>query len=720
MAGMLLLACENCRKRKVRCSGTPTIACSNCEKQNVPCHFDLNRRRRGPRPKCLNGVGEARRPQQKHPAPTSTTSEPAAVLHRHAARDPGELTEREASFCSGSMGTWKSRLIELFGAQEYRLNSESLVTVDQTLHLILIFCLTVNSQQCPVLSPSAVLLLLENGKITRHLCHAMCAASTRYSQHATSRGFTIGEAFAADAREALASPSPNIDVENARFQQLLSLSVLSLHETSRGNGLQAWYDMTAATAVLSSFRHDVATAQDAQLRSGLDMVASFLRVASVLHSIGQSVHSTTISSMDLSTSLEDTSLLLGASFSPGILVRLSDLMARCIAFSRKDQTKLTPAPWSRDSTYMALKKELDVLYIIHGANRAVDIETLELLQRQELGAGYYILCISMLHVMRMLLDAVFVPIPLVPITNLAHNGDRDSTVSPTSRRLSTPRKSMYFPAAPRVFWCERMAWCARSARAVTLLCQLIMRQPSVILPPFLGYSLFLAGLVFLNQLQMETDSTRLDDCIDYLKTIFTVLNAMGSFFAPARLWVNMLFQVHTLDPMSETEAFAADSCDVFSSFSRRFLRRLDGPREPPYCPLSADDITLAKASPPSAAGPTRVASRWDAPNSSIQIDPTLDQAPQEPLDRYHESPSGNSTSSPDASPKGLLESYRAAIIETVEKMGEEDPENSLEIESNPGFTQNATSKRATQGSRESPPTSGLYHRAMDQNSRTMW
>lgn len=123
--------------------------------------------------------------------------------------------------------------------------SDRLVTVDQTLHLMLIFCATVNSQQCPVLSPAAFLSQLENGQVTRQLCHAMCAASIPYSRHASCTGPRMRIAFAEDAREesALLMPFDN----HTRYQQLLTLSVLSLYETSQGNGIQAWYDLSGSS-----------------------------------------------------------------------------------------------------------------------------------------------------------------------------------------------------------------------------------------------------------------------------------------------------------------------------------------------------------------------------------------------------------------------------------------------------------------------------------------
>lgn len=122
------------------------------------------------------------------------------------------------------------------------INSDFVISVDQTVHLILAFCITANGQQCPVLSPSTFLEQLEAGNSTRHLCHAMCAVGLRYSRHKSTQATLLDEALVADAREELSMSQDT--GECARFQRLLTVSVLSLCETYRGNGLQAWYDLS--------------------------------------------------------------------------------------------------------------------------------------------------------------------------------------------------------------------------------------------------------------------------------------------------------------------------------------------------------------------------------------------------------------------------------------------------------------------------------------------
>lgn len=93
---------------------------------------------------------------------------------------------------------------------------------------------------------------------------------------------------------------------------------------------------------------------------------------------------------------ERMSLVAGPS-SPELLLRLLSLMRRCLSLSKKDMTRMTPAPCSTESDFIALKDELDTLCIRHADDRVLDTETLENLQTQEADAGYYVMCLSMFH-----------------------------------------------------------------------------------------------------------------------------------------------------------------------------------------------------------------------------------------------------------------------------------------------------------------------------------
>lgn len=118
----------------------------------------------------------------------------------------------------------------------------ALISVDETMHLVLTFFATVSRQQCPLLPFCYFMSLLESGQATRHFCHAICAASVPFSRQSVRLIPFDGEAFASDARESLNSSHEN--TLQLKVQRILCLSVLSVYETYQGRGLQAWYDIS--------------------------------------------------------------------------------------------------------------------------------------------------------------------------------------------------------------------------------------------------------------------------------------------------------------------------------------------------------------------------------------------------------------------------------------------------------------------------------------------
>ncbi|KAI1078996.1 hypothetical protein F5B20DRAFT_545785 [Whalleya microplaca] len=577
----MTLACEQCRKRKVRCSGT--APCSNCHRHMQECLFDHNRRRRGPRPKRYLPAQydaeavSAPAPAQSPPPAPSRSSRPSVSSH-------GPITDRATPFSLDSIDAWRTGLIEIMGTDRYRVNGEFAVSTDQALHLVLVFFVTVNSQQCPVMSATAFLKGLESANVARHLCHSMCSVALRFSRHEASHVNKLDEGFAAEAREELASSEETS--EHARLQQILTLSVLSMYETYRGNGLQAWHDITVALNLVTMFKYTQSTVRNDGISHGLQMAQQYLATSGILNSIGQQIQHSNLSLLQnltpkdmLKPSLDNTS--------PNLLPGLTSLLRRCLALSRKDFTQAHPAPWSNDSQFMVLKEELDRFCILHTGELTLTEDLLESLQRTDAGAGEYILWFSMLYSMRMLLNRAFMPIGVNPTGNSdvqsphGNNNTPESANQKSSRQPTSPRKALFFPGAPNTFCRERVAACVRSARSVTLLCQSILGHGTFLLPPFLGYALFLAGLVFLNQLHIEEDPNRLEEFIDHLKTIFTVLGTMRFFFTPAHLWVDTLFRVHALDLVSESLAVTGNPAKLFSNFFIRF----PGISEPPYCSM---------------------------------------------------------------------------------------------------------------------------------------
>lgn len=165
----------------------------------------------------------------------------------------------------------------------------------------------------------------------------------------------------------------------------------------------------AALNILASLRYSSVPGHGDDSLYDIDTVHVYLRTFLVLHSIGQTVQSFQISVLDdPSTSPEKVPSVASPS-SPELLLRLLTLMRRCLSLSQKDMTRMRPAPWSTESSFMSLKDELDTLYIFHADERVLDTETLDDLQAQEGSAGSYVMCLSMFHASRCQNSCCFFP-----------------------------------------------------------------------------------------------------------------------------------------------------------------------------------------------------------------------------------------------------------------------------------------------------------------------
>lgn len=256
---------------------------------------------------------------------------------------------------------------------------------------------------------------------------------------------------------------------------LLSIDMLTLGEL-----------LATALNLLTTLKYSPAVPRDKTISAGIDIAHNYLSVSMIFHSLGQTIQSSNVVLIEADIAASTVPSSFSSSPSPELLLRLSGLMRKCLSISRRDFTKFSPAPWSKDSKYMKFKEELDSLYILHAGDRLLDNETIEALQRKETGAGSYVMCLAMIHTMRMLLNAVFMPIAVVPVANSENQTSvtpiDQSGESPQRQRLSmTTRKSVFFPAAAPAFWRERAATCIRSARTATMMCQSLLEQGNFLL-----------------------------------------------------------------------------------------------------------------------------------------------------------------------------------------------------------------------------------------------
>lgn len=121
--------------------------------------------------------------------------------------------------------------------------------ISQTSHLIDIFFTTVNIQQLPIITLETFLDRLQRLDVARALCHAICSISVRFTRHRSLRSGDLGNEFALDARATLSASQAHqngLKTHNPESQldQVLTLCTLSMYEAHRGNGLQAWFDIS--------------------------------------------------------------------------------------------------------------------------------------------------------------------------------------------------------------------------------------------------------------------------------------------------------------------------------------------------------------------------------------------------------------------------------------------------------------------------------------------
>lgn len=146
---------------------------------------------------------------------------------------------------------------------------------------------------------------------------------------------------------------------------------------------------------------------------------------------------------------------------------------------------------------------------------------------------------------------------------------------------------------------------------------------------------------------------------------------MRTFFAPAHVWVHTLFQVHSLDTISELSVLSTGSDPIFSNFFSRF----QGIGQPPFCPLNLDE-NLAMRESLSPRTPSRRLSRLsEASQNSQRMEFTALVPPNEAVETVNATPDMH-TSANGATK--LFPGYRNAINAALQSMNEstltnEDP-----------------------------------------------
>lgn len=244
--------------------------------------------------------------------------------------------------------------------------------------------------------------------------------------------------------------------------------------------------MTAAS--IPPLRQSLAKV-DAEVPQILDSVDIHLKVASAVQSIGQIVQPFGSCSLEwpgLNDAEENESA--NTLMPPRLLLQLPQLFLRCVALSRTDMTQMNPAPWSSDSSFMALKRDLDALYALHAGDLALTQETISSMQREESHAGERLITLAMFYGARILLNRVFLPVGIMPWEHAVAAEYCDRAASKDQTQYRHTRREIVFPSAPEAFCKERSVTCMDGARRATLLCRKILELdmcPVRLYPSFL-------------------------------------------------------------------------------------------------------------------------------------------------------------------------------------------------------------------------------------------
>lgn len=228
-----------------------------------------------------------------------------------------------------------------------------------------------------------------------------------------------------------------------------------------------------AVAPIPSLRQSLPKV-DEEVSQILDRVDIHLKVANAFQSIGQIIepfgsYSFKWPASDDTKENESANTLMP----PRPVPQLTELFLRCVALARKDMTQMNPAPWSSNSSYMALKRDLDALYALHAGDLALTQDTVISMQRDDLHAEEHLTALAMLYGARILLNRVFLPIGMMPWENDV-TAECDKTVSTDPAYHRQTRKEVVFPPVPDAFRKERSVACIDGARRATLLCRKIL------------------------------------------------------------------------------------------------------------------------------------------------------------------------------------------------------------------------------------------------------
>ncbi|OQE39049.1 hypothetical protein PENCOP_c007G01356 [Penicillium coprophilum] len=378
------LACDSCRKRRVKCSGSQP--CTLCSESGRHCEFDSKSRgRRGPRPRrtvqsqrIIHQLA-ARIPSSEQVAVSSHPNNAADILW-HPQEEMQDVEEAERCVtddnCDGEEeeneeeddddddhlaldpSVWKPGLEDLIYSNGIISKILPMLNIDLMCHLIHVFCTRANTQLRSLLSPAQLQHHLSQGTMSRALVLAVCASSMRFTVHKAVRG-----AHAREFAESMEREARNcIQATSAIWQQVndvKTICVLIDYEASRAHGRQAWIDIAMGRSLVQLARADCRL--DTEQSQVLNIAERYLAIAQASHCLGHR-------HLQPSTSLPVKRPRLECAPCPEDcphLVELLEVLACIYQLCLTPFMEQDPPPWTLNSGFRALQDDLEEYLLRH-------------------------------------------------------------------------------------------------------------------------------------------------------------------------------------------------------------------------------------------------------------------------------------------------------------------------------------------------------------------
>lgn len=277
----LPLACIDCRRKKIRCSGAKP-ACKHCVKSRIPCVYKVTPRRATPRTDYMAMLDKRLKRMEErvikmipenifdqdstYPRavlkPGAATSQPKATIPRKRSTDSAlrpdldrwadRTSNRQEDPTSAQLVTPRSNQNEL--DQFYTDGKELLPPAEIQEHLTEIYFDYVYGQSYYLLHKPSHMQKLKKGTVPPILTLAICAVSARFSTHPKiikdSPPFMRGMQWANYAQDLLLLNS----FDKPNLTAITVCLILGLHEFGTCRGTRSWMHAGMAMRMASALR----------------------------------------------------------------------------------------------------------------------------------------------------------------------------------------------------------------------------------------------------------------------------------------------------------------------------------------------------------------------------------------------------------------------------------------------------------------------------------